>query len=72
MNLKCEDLDNLIILALLLTVIGDALALFAELISQRCDEKEEQEKQERESTVNAELNDLRKRVALLEKQAGLC
>lgn len=70
--MKCEDLDNLIILALLLTVIGDALALFAELISQRCGEKEEQEKQERESTVNAELNDLRKRVALLEKQAGLC
>lgn len=69
--MKCEDLDNIIIWALILTVIGDLLGLYAEVAGRRCGEIEEAEQLEKENRVNAELNDLRKRVALLEKQVGL-
>lgn len=69
--MKCADIDTIIIWALILTVIGDSLGLLAELLNQKCEKKAERQQQAKEDKVNAELDDLRKRVALLEKQAGL-
>jgi hypothetical protein len=39
--MKCSDVNTIIILALILTIIGDSLGLLAELLNQRCTKKEE-------------------------------
>jgi uncharacterized protein YlxW (UPF0749 family) len=67
--MNCENLDNLIIWTLIFTIVLDCLGLFTELTNQRCEKKAEKEKAAREDAINRELEDLRKRVALLEKQS---
>jgi uncharacterized protein YhaN len=68
--MKCDNINDIIISAIVLTVIADSLALFAELINQRCEDKAEREQQRKEEKVNQEIENLRKRIALLEKQVG--
>ncbi|MEN6414189.1 MAG: hypothetical protein ABFC84_15735 [Veillonellales bacterium] len=38
--MKCDDVDNIILWVLILTAAGDLLALFSELLSQRCEKKQ--------------------------------
>ncbi|MDD4600168.1 hypothetical protein SDC9_04025 [bioreactor metagenome] len=66
--MKCENIDNIVVLALVLTVIGDSLGLLAELMNQRCEKKAERQQQEKETRINEELDALRKRIALLENK----
>ena len=68
--MKCNSVDNIVIGALVLTIVADCCALFAELVNQRCEKKEKQEQQKKEKNVNWEMNDLRKRITLLEKRIG--
>jgi hypothetical protein len=58
--------DKLILLAIVLTVIGDALALVAELVSQHCDRKNEIESKKAEQALLARINELEQRVKKLE------
>lgn len=64
--MNCDDLDKLILLALVLTVVGDALALVAELLSQRCDRKNEFESKKSEQALLARISELEQRVSKLE------
>lgn len=65
--MKCDDVNRLILLALIFTVIGDALALVAELLAQRCERKEEAEGIESEKEFIVRLKELERRISKLEK-----
>ncbi|MBP2636555.1 MAG: hypothetical protein H6Q72_2462 [Firmicutes bacterium] len=64
--MNCDDIDKLILLALIFTVLGDALALVAELLSQDCDRKNEIENINAEQALLARISELEQRVAKLE------
>ena len=68
--MKCDIVDDIILWALVLTVIGDSLGLLAELLNRRCEKKDELECEKKEEKVNQELEDLRKRIALLERKTA--
>jgi len=65
--MKCEDVDRLILFAIALTVIGDALAFVAELLSQRCARKEEIKNEKVGKALIARLDDFERRLRDLEK-----
>jgi biopolymer transport protein ExbB/TolQ len=64
--MKCNNIDTIILWALILTAAGDLVALFAELLNQRCEKKAEQERQRKEEIMSLELESLRRRIAILE------
>jgi peptidoglycan hydrolase CwlO-like protein len=68
--MKSDDIDNIIIWAIVLTIIVDSLVLFAELLNQRCEKKAEREQEEKEKKFNLEVENLQKRISALEKQVG--
>ncbi|MCC5466935.1 hypothetical protein [Pelosinus baikalensis] len=68
--MKSDDIDNIVIWAIVLTIISDALALFAELLNQRCEKKAEREQEKKEKKFNLEIENLQKRISALEKQVG--
>jgi hypothetical protein len=69
--MNSDNINNLIIGVIVLALIGDFLALFCELSSQRNEKRAEREQEEKERKVNLELDNLRKRVALLEEQVSI-
>ncbi len=68
--MKCHIIDDIILWALVLTVIGDSLGLLGELLNRRCDKKDELEQAKKEEKANQEIEDLRNRISLLEKKIG--
>lgn len=66
--MKCDNLDNIVILALVFSLLSDLFALFAGLVNRKCNKQNEQQQKKTEKKVQQELADLRQRVALLEKQ----
>lgn len=67
--MNCNKLVNHIILwALVLTVLGDSLALVAELLNRQCEKEEEKQQAEKDRLLNQELTHLKARVAFLEKK----
>lgn len=62
----CDDLDKLFLLALVLALISDAIALVAELLSLHCDRKNEIESKKAEQTLLARISELEQRVVKLE------
>lgn len=65
--MKCDDVDRLVLFAIVLTVIGDGLALIAELLSQRCSRQEQVESENATEVLRAKLNELEQRISKLEK-----
>lgn len=65
--MKCDDLNRLIILAIVFGLIGSVLALGAELLNQRCDKKEEIQQNQEKSALNKRLDDIERRISKLEK-----
>jgi len=64
--MNCDDVDKLVLLSLVFTVLGDALALVAELVSQHCDRSHELESEKAEQALLARINELEQRVSKLE------
>ncbi|MBP2657500.1 MAG: hypothetical protein H6Q69_532 [Firmicutes bacterium] len=68
--MKSDDIDKIVIWAIVLAIIADSLVLFAELLNQRCEKKAEREQEEKEKNFNLEIENLQKRISALEKQVG--
>ena len=64
--MKCEDVDRLVLLAIFLTVIGDALGFVAELLAQRCAKKEEAESEKANRALITRLDEFERRLRTLE------
>ena len=62
-----DKINRLIILAAALTFIGDGIALFAELVSQRKDEAESRQQAAKEKALLAEVTALRRDMGALTK-----
>ena len=65
--MKCDDVNRLIILALILSIMGDLIALIAELVSQRCEQQEKAEGEKAEKALTVRLDDFERRISKLEK-----
>jgi len=65
--MKCSDLDTIIIFALFLTIIGDALGLFGALLSQRCTKAEKVESEKEKNALDTKLKNLEQRIVRLEQ-----
>ncbi len=65
--MKCGDVDNIIILAIFINIIGDSLALFAESLYQRRARKEDAGNEKEKKALITQLNDLEQRISKLEK-----
>lgn len=68
MNMKYEDLDDMLIFIILLNLLGNFLTLFAALFQQRCDKKKDHVQEESKEKFKRELADLCSRIASLEDQ----
>lgn len=66
--MKCDDLNKLVLWTLVISIISDVIFLFIEIMNQRCDEKTEKEKTEKERLVNHELAELRSQISTLQQQ----
>jgi len=66
--MKLDTINNIVIWAILFTIIGDSLALIAELLNQKSEEKAERDTKVKEEKLNQELENLRQRITFLEKQ----
>lgn len=67
MSMKCDKINSIIILAIVTTIIADFIALFAELQNQKCEKRSDQEREKKEAQFTKDLDDLRKRIAVLER-----
>ena len=65
-----DKINRLIILAMALTFIGDGIALFAELVSQRKDEAESRQQEAKEKALLAEVAALRRDMDALTKRVN--
>lgn len=57
--MNCNNLNKWILLSLGLVAIGDVLALFIELVNQRCEKKAEAEREKSDENISRELKELR-------------
>lgn len=57
--MNCDNLNKWILLSIGLVVIGDVLALFIELVNQRCEKEAEVEKGKSDENISRELKELR-------------
>lgn len=65
--MKCDVLNRLVILAIVVSLIGDVLALIAGLLSQQCSQQEKVESEKATAALQAKLNELEQRISELEK-----
>lgn len=65
--MKCDDVNRIAVLAIVFALIGDILALGAELLSQRCAKNEEVGKTRETADLNKKLADFERRISRLEK-----
>lgn len=66
--MNSEDTSKVVVLVLLVSIVTSVIALDVELTNQRCDKNDEREKRKKERELHAELDELRRRVKLLEKR----
>ncbi|WP_371367760.1 hypothetical protein SRRS_15790 [Sporomusa rhizae] len=65
--MKCDDVDRLVLLTLILSVAVDLIALIAELVSQCCEQQEKAESEKAEKALIARLDDFERRISKLER-----
>ncbi|MBP2631894.1 MAG: hypothetical protein H6Q70_2522 [Firmicutes bacterium] len=66
--MNCDNLNKWILVSLGLGFIGDVLALFIELVDQRCEKKAETEKKRSDENISKELKELRESSNRLTKE----
>lgn len=64
--MKSEDIDKLVLLAVIFTFLGDAIALFTELANRRLKKHEDNETQKSEQLIVSKLHELERRIQTLE------
>lgn len=64
--MKCDAVDGLILLAIAVTILGHIIGFGAELLSQRCERRENAKKQRTEKDLTEILNSLEQRINKLE------
>lgn len=64
--MKCDAVDNLILLAIAVTILGHIIGFGAELLSQRCERRETAKNQRAEKDLTEILNNFEQRIRKLE------
>lgn len=64
--MKCDAIDGLILLAIAVTILGHIIGFGAELLSQRCERRENKKNLRAQKDLAAILNDLEQRISKLE------
>lgn len=64
--MKCDAIDGLILLAIAVTILGHIIGFGAELLSQRCERRENAKNQRAEKDLTEILNNFERRISKLE------
>lgn len=64
--MKCDAVDGLILLAIAVTILGHIIGFGAELLSQRCERRENAKNHRAQKDLTEILNDLERRISKLE------
>lgn len=64
--MKCDDIDKLVLASLIFTVLGDFLALVAELATKRCETTQALESKATEQALLSRLDEYERRITKLE------
>lgn len=65
--MKTDNIDKIVLLAIIFSLIGDFLGLIAEVLAQRRDRQEESKTENEKTSLLAQITKLEQRLAKLEK-----